>query len=128
MLVNIDLRRYTAKMSTPVLLPLRDVAEYCTPITQGALSAPDAETLARALKVLADPARLRVISLIAASPESEACVCDLVDALELSQPTVSHHLKQLVEAGFLVREKRGTWAWYTLVPGSLEALAKVLVP
>ena len=78
------------------------------------------------LKALADPVRLRLVSIVAASEGQEACVCDLIEPVGLSQPTVSHHLKVLTEAGFLSRSKRGTWAYYRLVPGSLDAVAAPL--
>jgi ArsR family transcriptional regulator, arsenate/arsenite/antimonite-responsive transcriptional repressor len=88
--------------------------------------AEDAATLAATLKALADPARLRLLSLIAAHEGGAACVCELIEPLGLSQPTVSHHLKVLVDAGLLAREKRGVWAYFTLVPGALDSLAAVL--
>ncbi|TFB77422.1 transcriptional regulator [Cryobacterium glaciale] len=89
--------------------------------------APDsADALARSLKALADPARLRIISIVSAHADQEACVCDLTDQLTLSQPTISHHLKVLVDAGFLTRAKRGTWSYYSLVPGALGSVAGVL--
>lgn len=75
---------------------------------------------------MADPARLRLLSIVAAHQDAEACVCDLTEPIGLSQPTVSHHLKVLVDAGFLTRSKRGTWAYYRIVPGSLDAIASVL--
>ena len=103
-----------------------DVA-CCPPLTRGPLSARAATGLAHTLKALADPARLRLVSMIAAHEGGEACVCDLIEPLGLSQPTVSHHLKILVDAGLLLREKRGVWAYYTLVPGALDALAAVLI-
>jgi len=87
------------------------------------MSAEDAARTARTLKALADPARLRLLSIIAAHENGEACVCDLTEPAGLSQPTVSHHLKVLTEAGFLTREKRGVWAYYTLVPGATQQLA-----
>jgi ArsR family transcriptional regulator len=114
-------------MSAPTLLPLADITECCTPITRDAMPADQAELLARKLKALADPARLRVLSIVASSPDDESCVCDLTEPLGLSQPTVSHHLKVLVEAGFLTRSQRGTWAYYALVPGSLDAVSRLLV-
>jgi len=77
--------------------------------------------LARTLKALADPARLRLLSIVAASEGQEACVCDLTDPIGLSQATVSYHLKMLTDAGFLTRSKRGTWAYYRLVPEALNA-------
>lgn len=98
----------------------------CAPLVRAPLDARSAETLARTLKAVADPARLRLLSLVAASEHQEACVCDLVESVGLSQPTVSHHLRVLVEAGLLVREKRGVWAWFGLVPEALDDLARVL--
>jgi ArsR family transcriptional regulator len=86
------------------------------------LPADKADDLARSLKALADPARLRIISIIAAHDNKEVCVCDFTEPLGLSQPTVSHHLKTLVDSGFIDRTKRGTWAYYTLVPGALAAV------
>lgn len=106
------------------LLPVTSTASAgcCSPVTGSAMSAEDAERTARTLKALADPARLRLLSIIAAHDGGEACVCDLTEPVGLSQPTVSHHLKVLAEAGFVTREKRGVWAYYTLVPGAVGAL------
>ncbi len=98
----------------------------CAPLTREPLSAGAAVDLARTLKALADPARLRLLSLVAAHQGGEACVCDLTEPLGLTQPTVSHHLKVLVDAGLLTRDKRGVWAYFTIVPGALDALAAVL--
>lgn len=109
------------------LIPLRDLAACCAPLTREAISVQNAESLTRSIKALADPARLRILSMVAAHDDAEACVCDLTDPLELAQPTVSHHLKVLVDAGFLTRTKRGTWAYYRLVPGSLDTVASLLV-
>lgn len=124
--VNIDYHRC---MTTSTLLPLTvtQAAACCSPLTREPLAADQADDLARSLKAIADPARLRLVSLIAASEGQEACVCDLTDLLDLGQPTVSHHLKVLTEAGYLTRSKRGTWAYYALVPGSLDAVARLLV-
>jgi ArsR family transcriptional regulator, arsenate/arsenite/antimonite-responsive transcriptional repressor len=97
----------------------------CSPLQLEPLSAADAVPLARTVKALADPTRLRLVSLVAAHG-GEACVCDLTAPVGLSQPTVSHHLKVLVDAGLMTREKRGVWAYYALVPGTLDALARVL--
>jgi len=108
------------------LIPLRDLQACCAPITREVMSADNAESLARSMKALADPARLRLLSMVAAHEDGEACVCDLTDPLGLSQPTVSHHLKVLTEAGFLSRTRRGTWAYYRIVPGSLDALSSFL--
>ena len=86
----------------------------------------DAEALALRLRALADPTRVRLVSIIAAYPGGEACVCHLTDPVGLSQPTVSHHLKLLVEAGVLSRDKRGVWAYYRLVPGAVQGLGDAL--
>ena len=86
----------------------------------------DADELARAFKAIADPARLKLLSFIAAQPGAEACVCHLIAPVGLSQPTVSHHLKVLTAAGVLERERRGTWMFYRLVPARVEALREAL--
>jgi ArsR family transcriptional regulator, arsenate/arsenite/antimonite-responsive transcriptional repressor len=102
---------------------------HTSPVTQvsaGPLSAEQAVALARILKAVADPVRLRLVSLVAAYEGGEACVCELTEPLGLTQPTVSHHLKILVDAGIFSREKRGVWAYYALVPGALEALSALL--
>ncbi len=109
------------------LLPVIQATACCAPLTREVLGTTQAEDLARALKVLAAPARLRIISMIAAHENAEACVCDLIEPLGLSQPTVSHHLKVLVEAGFLTRSKRATWAYFALVPGALDSVSTLLV-
>jgi ArsR family transcriptional regulator, arsenate/arsenite/antimonite-responsive transcriptional repressor len=103
-----------------------DAAECATAPLTGGLDVAAAAALAQTLKALADPARLRLLSLVAGSSTGEACVCDLTGPLGLSQPTVSHHCKVLVDAGLLTREKRGVWAYYALVPGALDGLAGVL--
>ncbi|SMH51026.1 transcriptional regulator, ArsR family [Rathayibacter oskolensis] len=96
------------------------------PSAREPLSAESAHALARSLKAVADPARLRLVSIVAASASGEVCVCDFTEPVGLSQPTVSHHLKVLVDAGILQREKRGPWAYFSLVPGALGALAGLL--
>ena len=96
----------------------------CAPVLGGALTDAEAEDLAAAFKVLADPVRLRLLSMIAST--EEACACDLVEPLERSQPTISHHLSVLTEAGLLRREKRGKWAWYRVVPERLAGLREAL--
>ena len=90
------------------------------------MSQADAVRLAAALKAVADPARLRLISLVASSQTSEVCVCDFTGSVGLSQPTVSHHLKILVDAGVLAREQRGKWAYYRLVPDALDTLGRLI--
>ena len=115
-------------MPVTELLPVTDVsaAACCSPLASQTISAEDAETVARTFKALGDPTRVRILSIVASHADQEACVCDLQEPLELSQPTVSHHLKILMDAGFLTRSKRGTWAYYALVPGSLDSVAGVL--
>jgi ArsR family transcriptional regulator len=98
----------------------------CAPLSTEPLGASEAEQLAAALKVIAEPARLRLLSLIQAQPDGEACVCHLQEPLGLSQPTVSHHLKVLVNAGLLEREQRGRWAYFRVVPNQLQALRELL--
>lgn len=104
------------------------IEDCCAPLLGPPLAEDEADGLAHALRVLADPARLRLLSLIAASPGAEACACDLVQPLGLSQPTVSHHLKVLHEAGLLARERRGRWVHYRLQPEPLDLLASALAP
>jgi ArsR family transcriptional regulator len=98
----------------------------CAPVLRKRLGRDDAEALATAFKAIADPGRLRLLSFIAGQPGAEACVCHLVEPLALSQPTVSHHLRVLTEAGLLARERRGTWMFYRLVPERVEALRQAL--
>ena len=98
----------------------------CPPLLQGRSTQQDAEQLAAALKVIADPARLRLLSLIQAQPGGEACVCHLTEPLGLSQPTVSHHLKVLLDAGLVEREQRGSWAYFRVVPERSATLREIL--
>ncbi len=109
-----------------VIQPAPSAVACCTPLTQAPLAPDEAEELARRLKALADPARLRLLSMLLAAEGCEACTCDLTGPLGLSQPTVSHHLKVLYEAGLVDREKRGTWVWYRVVPERLAALRTAL--
>ncbi len=102
------------------------IQECCAPVLKKALDPSEAERLAAAFKVIADPARLRLLSIIASHPNGEMCVCDLVTPLGLSQPTVSHHLKVLHEAGLLERERRGVWIYYRVVPTRLRVLRDAL--
>jgi ArsR family transcriptional regulator len=102
------------------------VIPCCPPVLHGSLSKGDAEELAATLKALADPVRLRLLSFIAAQPEGEACVCHVIDPVGLSQPTVSHHLKLLHQAGLLERNKRGAWVYYRVIPDRLEAIRAAL--
>ncbi len=107
----------------PTTLPLAE--DCCPPVVGQTITAAEAENLAARLKAVADPVRLRLISLVAAHPDAEACVCDLTDPVGLSQPTVSHHLKILVEAGILTREQRGRWAYYRLVSDALPSIGRL---
>jgi ArsR family transcriptional regulator len=102
------------------------VADCCDSVLRGPLGQDEAERLAAALKVVADPTRLRLLSLLASHPGGEACVCDLVAPLDLSQPTISHHLKVLHEAGLLARARRGAWVYYRLLPERLQLLRDAL--
>jgi ArsR family transcriptional regulator, arsenate/arsenite/antimonite-responsive transcriptional repressor len=106
--------------------PIATIAASCPPLLAGPLGATEATDLADALKVLADPTRLRLLSLIQAQPSGEACVCHLTEPLGLTQPTVSHHLKVLREAGVVEREQRGSWAYFRVVPASLDGLRELL--
>jgi ArsR family transcriptional regulator, arsenate/arsenite/antimonite-responsive transcriptional repressor len=93
-------------------LPL--LTDCCMPVVRQVIKPDEAVTLAAGFRALSDPARLRLISLVAAHADQEACVCDLTEPVGLSQPTISHHLKLLVEAGIMTREQRGKWAYYKL--------------
>ncbi|MFV0463590.1 MAG: ArsR/SmtB family transcription factor [Nostocoides sp.] len=95
----------------------------CVRPGESLLTREEADVLASGLKALADPVRLQIVAILAAQPGHEACVCDLTPALKLSQPTVSHHLKVLRDAGLVTREARGTWAWFHLNPQRLTELA-----
>ena len=111
--------------SLETLEPVLDAA-CCAPSGQAVLSPEDAQRKALVFKALSDPNRLRLLSIVKGAGDGEACVCDLTEPLDLGQPTVSHHLKILVDAGLLHREKRGTWAYYSLVPGAIEQAAGLL--
>jgi ArsR family transcriptional regulator, arsenate/arsenite/antimonite-responsive transcriptional repressor len=111
-------------MPTRTELPL--LSECCSPVVHEVIQPAEAVRLAEGFKALGDPTRLRLISLVAAHEDAEACVCELTDPVGLSQPTVSHHLKILVDAGVLTREQRGKWAYYRLVPKTLNVLAELI--
>lgn len=105
--------------------PVAILAECCGPQLAGApLTRAEAERLAEEMKVLADPARLQLLSLISKLPNREACVCHLTGPLGLSQPTVSHHLKVLHEAGLLAREQRGKWVYYRMLVDGWDAVPR----
>ena len=107
-------------------MDVKQIEVCCAPVLASALSEAEAVDLAAAFKVLADPARLRLLSMIASADGDEACACDLVEPIGKSQPTVSHHLAVLTEAGLLDREKRGKWAYYRVVPERLAVLRDAL--
>lgn len=102
------------------------IVACCPPVRSAALDEDDAAELAKSFAALADPVRLRVFSLIASEDTGEVCACDLVEPVGRSQPTVSHHLKVLREAGLVTSDKRGTWVWYRAVPERLEQLRATL--
>ena len=107
------------------LTPVEAVA-CCSPLTQQPLDAEQAVRIAPLLKALADPVRLRLLSLVASHQGGEACVCDLNDAFDLSQPTISHHLKVLHESGLLDRSKRGVWVYYKVRADALANLGELI--
>jgi ArsR family transcriptional regulator, arsenate/arsenite/antimonite-responsive transcriptional repressor len=114
-------------MSKPLtMLDLANTTACCSPLTAQPMSQDEAEQIAPLLKALADPVRLRLMSLIASHSGGEACVCDLNDAFELSQPTISHHLKVLHDAGLVDRDKRGVWAYYRVRPEALAGIAALI--
>jgi ArsR family transcriptional regulator, arsenate/arsenite/antimonite-responsive transcriptional repressor len=123
MYVNMVRVMTTSAVVAPIVLPILD----CTPLLSGApLDEQSAARLAALLRVLAEPGRLRLLSLIQAQPSREACVCHLTEALGLSQPTVSHHLRVLFDAGLVDRERRGNWVYYRTVPRALAELRDAL--
>jgi ArsR family transcriptional regulator len=115
-------------MPRPIPLTTSQDGACCPPLARLPLTEPDAAALAGQLKAIADPARLRVLSLLLTAETGEACTCDLVEPLGLSQPTVTHHLRKLADAGIVTGERRGKWTYYRLEPVALEALRAVLDP
>jgi ArsR family transcriptional regulator len=123
---NIDVCQHRRMpKSTMVLTPVETVA-CCSPLLREPLSAERAERVAPLLKALAEPVRLRLLSLVASHPGGEACVCDLAAAFDLSQPTISHHLKVLYEIGLLDRSKRGVWVYYKVRTEALSDVAALI--
>lgn len=115
MYVNIEVMKFS-----------KTTVSCCPPLLAGRLTPDEADQLAVIFRVLGEPARLQLLSLIAAQPSGEVCACELVEVLGLSQPTVSHHLKVMYEAGLLAKERRGTWIYYRIVQERLIALREVL--
>ena len=116
----------TTTRELPVAPVATETTACCGIGVDGGLTREEAERSAALLKAVADPVRLRLLSAIRATEGGEACVCDLTELVGLAQPTVSHHLKVLVEAGLLERDKRGTWAWFRLLPGGLDEVRGIL--
>jgi ArsR family transcriptional regulator len=113
-------------MPTPLPVLTNDVDACCTPVVGSGLTVEDATRLATMFKALGDPTRVRLLSLIAAHDDGEACICDLTEPVGLSQGTVSHHMKLLGEAGLVSREQRGKWAYYRVERTTLAALGAAL--
>lgn len=109
-----------------VMKALNPSVSCCPPLLAGRLNAAEAAQLAAVFRVLGEPARLQLLSLIAAQPNQEVCACELVEPLGLSQPTVSHHLKVLYAAGLVDKQRRGTWIYYRIVQERLTMLREVL--
>jgi ArsR family transcriptional regulator len=107
------------------MMQMAEPVACCAPLSAPVLSAEEAHATAEVFKALADPARVRILNVLATSGGEPVCVCHLIEPLGLSQPTVSHHLKKLTDAGLLEREQRGKWAYYTLKPEAAEKLAAV---
>jgi ArsR family transcriptional regulator len=103
-------------------------AACCEPLVDGVLDEAEAIEMAATMKALSDPVRLRLLSMVASAADGEACACDLVEPVGRSQPTVSHHMSILVDAGLVSRTQRGRWAWYRLVPERLESVRALLDP
>jgi ArsR family transcriptional regulator len=116
----------------PKPLPLLDVTDAaavcCAPLATSPLTVGEADQLSAQLKALADPTRLRLVSMLLASENGEACTCDVTEPLGVSQPTVSHHFRKLAEAGIVTGDRRGTWTYYRVVPDALRAIARVIDP
>ena len=123
---HIEACQYRWVSKSLVVLDPAGTASCCAPLSAEPMSKPQAEQMAPRLKALADPVRLRLMSLIASHEGGEACVCELTGAFDLSQPTISHHLKVLHDSGLLDREKRGVWVYYRARTGELAALASLI--
>lgn len=104
------------------------IGACCPPIARGPLDEADAAELAVLLKAVADPVRLRLVSMIGSHPDGEVCVCDLSGAFDLSAPTISHHLKVLRRAGLIDCERRGTWIYYWIIPAAVARLGELFSP
>ena len=117
--------RHMSKHELPLIQP---TTACSTPLVREPLGEADAADLAKVFKALADPVRLRLFSLIASFDGGQACVCDLTGEFDVSQPTISHHLKVLRDAGLVDSERRGTWVYYWVLPAALARLSGLLAP
>jgi ArsR family transcriptional regulator, arsenate/arsenite/antimonite-responsive transcriptional repressor len=124
--IDIDICQYKCVSIPLTVISPAETAACCAPLTAEPLSVEQAEQVAPLLKALADPVRLRLLSLVASHDGGEACICDLNEAFELSQPTISHHMKVLYEAGLVDRDKRGVWVYYRVRPQALASLAALI--
>jgi ArsR family transcriptional regulator len=122
---DIDMRQYRYVTISAARAEVAETLACCTPLAREPMSEQDATRVAPLLKALADPVRLRLLSMVLSHEGGEACVCDLNDAFDLSQPTISHHLKVLHAAGLLDREKRGVWVYYQARPEAMAALVSL---
>ena len=123
---DIGFCQYRCVSNSLTVVSPAETAACCAPLTAEPLTMAQAEQVAPLLKALADPVRLRLLSLVASRAGGEACVCDLNDAFDLSQPTISHHLKVLHEAGLVDRDKRGVWVYYRVRPQALASLGALI--
>jgi ArsR family transcriptional regulator len=123
---DIDSCQYRCVSNSLAIISPADPAACCSPLTSQPLTLEQAEQVAPLLKALADPVRLRLMSLVASHEGGEACICDLNAAFDLSQPTISHHMKVLHEAGLVDRDKRGVWVYYRVRPQALASLGALI--
>src|ERR1039457_1186693 len=123
---DIEVCQYRGMSKSLMVLDPAETAACCSPLSVQALSSQQAEQVAPLLKALADPVRLRLMSLVASHPGGEVCACDLGGEFDLSQPTISHHLKVLHDAGLLDREKRGVWVYYRAHTQALASLGTLI--
>jgi ArsR family transcriptional regulator, arsenate/arsenite/antimonite-responsive transcriptional repressor len=121
-----QIKDVTNQKLLPVLAP--EGAECCPPLAREPLSPAGAQEMASLFKAVADPLRLRLLSLIACHPGGESCVCDLTGEFDVTAPSISYHLKILREAGLISSERRGTWVYYRVMPGVMARMSAVLAP
>ena len=124
--MDIDYCQYRCMSNSLAVISPAEIAACCSPLTAEPLTMEQAEQVAPLLKALADPVRLRLLSLVASHEGGEACICELNDAFQLSQPTISHHMKVLHEAGLVDRDKRGVWVYYKIRSQALASLGTLI--